>query len=229
MDRPSPGSVGRAISTLSPSGTVEIGGAHYVARADRWPIEAGTQVVVTGFDPAGLFVRKFIPSRDEPAKTPLTVDDLIRAEELRRSAESHRIEEDHRRQEEERRRQEDERWRETFPASRWVVVRGFLLWLFLTLVSPVPILLLGASAPLPRSTDPRGVFILLLFPLYASIKASVRLIQSAGWDYLYGPRPASGCSRGFFFILAWLLAWPVVLGLSAGVWFAVVSILHPGS
>ena len=69
MKWPSPGSVGHAVSILSPSGTVEIGGTKYPARAEQWPIEVGAEVVVTGFNSSGLFVRKSEPSQVGTAKS----------------------------------------------------------------------------------------------------------------------------------------------------------------
>jgi hypothetical protein len=51
MQLPSPGSVGRALTRLAPSGNIEVDGSIYPARSDGDEIAEGSEVVVTGFDP----------------------------------------------------------------------------------------------------------------------------------------------------------------------------------
>jgi hypothetical protein len=64
MQRPPSGSVGQALTPLTPAGNVEVDGESYPARSVRGEIAAGRRVVVTGFDPWCLFVRELVP---EPA------------------------------------------------------------------------------------------------------------------------------------------------------------------
>lgn len=58
MDWPALGSIGHVVSDLSPSGTVQVNGSRYPARAEQANITAGSQVVVSGFDRFSLFVRE---------------------------------------------------------------------------------------------------------------------------------------------------------------------------
>ena len=61
MQRPASGSVGQALTPLTPTGNVEVDGESFPARSERGVIAAGRRVVVTGFDPWCLFVREPIP------------------------------------------------------------------------------------------------------------------------------------------------------------------------
>jgi hypothetical protein len=153
---------------LAPSGTVEIGGTHHPARAERWPIEAGTEIVVTGFDLAGLFVRKFVPSQDEPAKTHVQLDDLIRAEEQRREALRVRIEEERRHSEESERRREEEQSKARDPYFRWWWVLGLFLGG-----------LCGLLCSLPRVLSERGIQEVDV-PMRAAVNAGLILLCYAG-------------------------------------------------
>jgi membrane-bound ClpP family serine protease len=60
--RPSAGSVGRAVSPLTPCGTIEVDGDCFPARSTQGNIALGSPVVVTGFDPSWLFVRETAPA-----------------------------------------------------------------------------------------------------------------------------------------------------------------------
>jgi membrane-bound ClpP family serine protease len=60
--RPSPGSVGRAVSPLTPCGTIEVDGDCFQARSTQGDIGLGSPVVVLGFDPSWLFVRESAPA-----------------------------------------------------------------------------------------------------------------------------------------------------------------------
>src|SRR5262249_27185338 len=81
------------------------------------------EVVVTGFDPSCLFVRRFVLSQDEPATAHVQLDDLIRAEKQRRETLRGRLEEEQRQREEGRRRKEEEqsKARDSYPRWRWVM------------------------------------------------------------------------------------------------------------
>jgi membrane-bound ClpP family serine protease len=60
--RPSPGSIGQALSPLTPCGTIEVDGDRFPARSIEGDIALGCRVVVTGFDPLWLFVREMAPT-----------------------------------------------------------------------------------------------------------------------------------------------------------------------
>jgi membrane-bound ClpP family serine protease len=62
VSRPSPGAIGRAVSPLTPAGTVEVGGNCFSARSTEGDIALGASVVVTGFDPSWLLVREAAPA-----------------------------------------------------------------------------------------------------------------------------------------------------------------------
>ncbi len=64
------GSLGRALSTLAPSGEVQVLGAAYPARTAGETIEAGRDILVTGFDPSGLLVREATPAEVADAPEP---------------------------------------------------------------------------------------------------------------------------------------------------------------
>jgi hypothetical protein len=61
MQRPALGSVGQALTPLTPAGNVEVDGASYPAESECGEIAMGGRVVVTGFDPWCLFVRELVP------------------------------------------------------------------------------------------------------------------------------------------------------------------------
>jgi hypothetical protein len=60
------GDVGRALTTLAPSGAVDVLGERIDARSDGAVIEAGTLVVVLRGDPTGYVVRKLSPDQTPP-------------------------------------------------------------------------------------------------------------------------------------------------------------------
>jgi hypothetical protein len=68
--RPAVGSLGRAVSKLAPSGRVEVLGATHPARTAANPIDAGRDILVTGFDPFGLLVREATPADLVPPPSP---------------------------------------------------------------------------------------------------------------------------------------------------------------
>jgi membrane-bound ClpP family serine protease len=60
--RPVPGSVGRAVSPLTPCGTIEAKGGCFAARSTQGVIAVGSQVVVVGFDPSWFLVQETAPA-----------------------------------------------------------------------------------------------------------------------------------------------------------------------
>jgi len=60
------GDVGRALSTLCPSGAVDVLGERIDARSDGQIIEAGSFVVVLRGDPTGYVVQKLNPGQTPP-------------------------------------------------------------------------------------------------------------------------------------------------------------------
>ena len=60
------GDIGRALSTLSPSGAVDVLGERLDARSDGQIIEAGSLVVVLRGDPTGYVVQKLNPGQTPP-------------------------------------------------------------------------------------------------------------------------------------------------------------------
>jgi hypothetical protein len=60
------GDIGRALSTMSPSGAVEVLGERIDARSDGQVIEAGSLVVVLRGDPTGYVVQKLNPGQTPP-------------------------------------------------------------------------------------------------------------------------------------------------------------------
>jgi hypothetical protein len=85
MKRPASGSVGQALTPLTPEGSVEVAGESYPARSERGEIAAGRQVVVTGFDPRCLFVREFVPEPAREAAQPPRPDHPLPAATAARS------------------------------------------------------------------------------------------------------------------------------------------------
>jgi hypothetical protein len=67
--RPAVGSLGRALGRLAPSGQVEVLGATHSARTTGATIDAGRDILVTGFDPFGLIVREATHSEVAPRST----------------------------------------------------------------------------------------------------------------------------------------------------------------
>jgi hypothetical protein len=61
-NRPPMGSLGRALTKLDPSGSVEVLGTAHPARTIGKAIDAERSVIVTGFDPFGLIVREATPT-----------------------------------------------------------------------------------------------------------------------------------------------------------------------
>jgi membrane-bound ClpP family serine protease len=59
--RPVPGSVGRAVSPLTPCGTIDVEGGCFPARSTQGDIAVGSRVVVVGFDPSWLLVQETVP------------------------------------------------------------------------------------------------------------------------------------------------------------------------
>jgi hypothetical protein len=60
------GDIGRALSTLCPSGAVDVLGERLDARSDGQVIEAGSLVVVLRGDPTGYVVQKLNPGQTPP-------------------------------------------------------------------------------------------------------------------------------------------------------------------
>jgi hypothetical protein len=64
--RPAVGTLGRTLGRLSPSGQVEVLGTTHPARTAGEPIDAGRDILITGFDPFGLLVREATPAEVTP-------------------------------------------------------------------------------------------------------------------------------------------------------------------
>jgi hypothetical protein len=71
--RPAVGSLGRALNRLAPSGQAEILGVAFPARTAGETIDAGRDILVTGFDPFELLVREATPADLAPAPPPPTL------------------------------------------------------------------------------------------------------------------------------------------------------------
>lgn len=80
------GAIGRALSPMSPSGSVEIDGVRHDARSDGQFIDAGSAVIVLRGDPTGYVVRKLEPGQPVP-QLPNHGEPIFKAEFQRNSAE----------------------------------------------------------------------------------------------------------------------------------------------